>query len=64
MNSALQDTEHQDRQRLRLAIADATSTVGALEDEIARLQGRLRLAKAHARQLNDEYFLTQGAYPS
>lgn len=64
--SAVIDIAEQDdaaRRALRLKIADATSTVGAIEDEIARLQGRLKLARAHARYLNNEHFLLFGAYP-
>lgn len=58
------------RERDRLAIADATSTVRALEQELAdselrvsRLKRRVALARAHSRQLNDEYALKHGSYP-
>jgi hypothetical protein len=37
--------------------------VSALVQEIARLNSQLILAKAHARQLNDEYALMYGSYP-
>lgn len=66
MTSAVIDIAEQDdaaRRALRLKIADATSTVGAIEAEIARLRSRLRLAKAHATYLNNEHFLLYGAYP-
>jgi len=61
MNAVLDDDK--ERQALRLQIADATGTVSALTQEVARLNTRLVLAKAHARHLNDEYALKFGAYP-
>jgi len=54
------DREHK---KLRLAIADATGTVSAIEQEISRLTTRLALAKSHARHLNAEYALRYGAFP-